>query len=230
MSVISGVNGAVYWNEEITDTADAGTITFSSGDGTIISTGINFLTEGYLDSMFVTISGAASTGNNQTVTFASISSGGTTVTVATGETLVLSVNDTGVITFLEAEPGYEEAGFYNWTVNYKVNLLDTTAFDTSSGGRSYLTGITDWTASADKFFLTTTNPVDEWLGETVKVRFFLNYVATPSTGSPSQYYEGNTIVTGIDVGTPVDALVTHNIGFQGVGALTLTTRTTAWNS
>lgn len=230
MPVISGVNGAVYWNEEITDTAVAGTITFSSGDRTIISTGINFITERYLENMFVTISGAASTGNNKTVTFANISSGGTTVTVATGETLVLSVNDTGVITFLEAEPGYEEAGFYNWTVNHKVTLLDTTAFDTSSGGRSYLASITEWTASADKYFLTTTNPVDDWLEGIVKVRFFLNYVATPSTGSPSQYYQGNTIVTGIDVGTPVDALVTHNISFQGVGALTLTTRTTAWNS
>jgi len=238
MAVISGVNGAVYWNEGLTDTAVANSIVFSSGDKTITastaggvsSTGIlNFVTEGYKGGMLVTLSGAGTTENNRTFTISTVSSGVITVSEAVTSSTGTGETDTGVITMLEAEPGYQEAGFHNWTVNYKIGLLDTTAFDTSSGGRSYLTNITDWTASADKYFLSTGNPVNDWLGETVKARFFMKYVASPSSTDAARYYEGNTIVTGIDMGTPVDALITQGISFQGVGALTPTTRVTAWN-
>lgn len=237
MAVISGVNGAVYWNEELTHPALANSITFGAGttgatDQTITSstaggaTGkIDFETEGYSVGMLIKVSGATSSGNNRIFTINTVSSGVLTVNEA-----VTTGTDTGVITFLETEPGYEEMGFYNWATNYKVDLLDTTAFDTSSGGRSYISSITNWTASADKYFLSTGNAINDWLGETVKIRFFLNYVSIPSTSSPSHYYEGNTIVTGIDQGTPVDALITQNIGFQGVGALTLKTKTAAWNT
>jgi len=38
------------------------------------------------------------------------------------------------------------------------------------------------------------------------------------------------LVTGIDETTPVDALVTQNLSFQGKGALTLTTKTNDWNT
>jgi len=224
MAVISGINGAVYWNEELTDTGSASDIIFSSGDGTIVSDlDIDFETKGFKAGMLVTVAG--STGNDGTYTINTVSSG----TLTVDEAVTSSTGELNVITFTEAEPGYEEAGFYNWTVNYKIDLMDATVFDTSSGGRTYLTSITSWTASADKYFLTTANVVNDWLGETVKARFFLNYVTTPSTGSPSQFYEGNTIVTGIDVGTPVDALVSQNISFQGVGALSLKTQTQAWN-
>jgi hypothetical protein len=122
----------------------------------------------------------------------------------------------------------EEAGFYNWAISYKVDIFDATAFDTSSGGRSYIPSITSWTAKADKYFLSTGNNVSGWLGYPIKARFFLKYVASPSATDATRFYEGDTIITGIDQGTPVDALITQSIGFQGVGALTLQTQTTAW--
>jgi len=237
MAVISGVNGAVYWNEGLTSIAIPDSISFSTGNEIISSTGngaassgiLNFVDEGYKEGMLITLSNAATTENNRTFTIVEPVTSGT-ITVSSGEGLVTSTGDASTgITFLEAEPGYEEAGFYNWAIDYKIDLFDATAFDTSSGGRSYVPSITSWTAKADKYFLSTGNAVNDWLGDTVKARFFLNYVAIPSTGDASQYYEGNTIVTGINIGTPVDALITQGISFQGVGALTLTTRTTAWN-
>ena len=236
MAVISGVNGAVYWNEGLTDIAVANSIVFSSGDSTITastaggvsSTGIlNFVTEGYKGGMLVTLSGATPTENNRTFTIGTVTTRVMTVNEAVTDS---SGTSTGIIVFTEAEPGYQEAGFHNWTVSYKIGLLDTTAFDTSSGGRSYITDITEWTASADKYFLSTGNPVNDWLGETVKARFFMKYVASPSSTDAARYYEGNTIVTGIDMGTPVDALITQNISFQGVGALTPRTRVTGWST
>jgi len=238
MAVISGVNGAVYWNEEITDTAVANSIVFSSGKtitsstaGGVAPSGIlNFVTEGYKGGMLVTLSGAGTTENNRTFTINTVAAKVITVSEAVTSSTGAGNTDTGVITMLEAEPGYQEAGFHNWAINYKVDLLDKTAFDTSSGGRSYLTNITDWTASADKYFLSTGNPVNDWLGDTVKARFFMKYVASPSSTDAARYYEGDTIVTGIDMGTPVDALITQGISFQGVGALTPTTRVTGWST
>ena len=239
MGVISGVNGAVFWNEGLTNTTLANTIIFSSGDKTITSSTdggvgssgvIDFETTGYKTGMLFTLSGAGTTENNRIFTISTISSGTITVSESVTSSTGTGETDTGAITFLEAEPGYPEAGFYNWAINYKVDLLDKTNFDDSSGGRSYLASIKDWTAKADKYFLSTGNAVNDWLGENVKARFFMNYVASPETTNASHYYEGNTIVTGIDIGTPVDALITQGISFQGVGTLTPQTRDWTWNT
>ena len=238
MAVISGVNGAVYWNEGLTGTAVANSIVFSSGktitsstEGGVSSTGIiDFVAIGYKNNMLFTLSGAGTTENNRIFTISTVSTGVMTVVEDVTSSTGPGDTDTGVITFLEAEPGYQELGFYNWAINYKVDLLDKTNFDTSSGGRSYIASIKDWTAKADKYFLSTGKAVNDWTGENVKARFFMNYVASPGATDASHYYEGNTIVTGIDIGTPVDALITQGISFQGVGTLTPQTRDWTWNT
>jgi len=235
MAVISGINGAVFWNEGLTSTGVAdsivfdpvGTITSSTDNGADTPDILNFVTEGWKAGMLVTISGAVPTDNNRTFTIDSVTTGVITVPETVTDS---SGSYAGAIVFTEAEPGYQEAGFHNWTINYKVDLHDTTAFDTSSGGRSYVVSMTDWTASAEKYFLSTGNPVNDWLGDTVKARFFMEYASTPSATDVARYYEGNTIVTGIDVGTPVDALISQSISFQGVGTLATTTKVTGWST
>ena len=243
MAEISGENGAIYFNEEITDTALANSITFDAGttgdteDQTITSstdygaTGIiDFETEGYTVGMLVTISGC-STGfaaNNRTFTINTVSSG-----VLTVDEAVTTGTATGTPVFLEEEPGVTVLGFYNWTLSQTADTLETTNFDNSSGGRNYIPGLTSWTATADKYFQTANNEVDDWVGETCKIRLFLNYVVqttgAPSTGNPSQYWEGDTVVTGLDETTPVDALVSQSISLQGDKALTLKTQTDPWS-
>jgi len=236
MAVISGENGAVYFNEELRNEALADSITFSTGGGvyTITSstdsgaTGvINFEDEGYTTGMLVGITGCSSgssTGNDRIYTINVV----TTDTLTVAEA-VIAGSDTGAPVFLEAEPGVEVLGFYNWTLSQSADALETTNFDNSSGGRNYIPGLTGWTATADKYFLDANNEIDDWLGQTVEIRLFLNYVATPSTGSPSQYWDGDTVVTGIDETTPVDALVTQSISFQGDKALTLKTQDDPWS-
>lgn len=245
MAEISGENGQVYFNEGITNTATSGTLVFSTGGtiesstacGTTSGPFIDFETEGYVIGMLVEVSGCikdvpssgTTTGNNRIFTITDVSSGVLTVSEA-----VSSGNpeaSTGV-TFLEAEPGITVLGFFNWTLSHTGDTLETTDFDNSSGGRSYIAGLTGWTATADKHFLIANNEVDDWVGTAVEIRLFLNYLSstsTPSTGSPSRYWKGDTIVTGIDETTPVDALVDESISFQGDGALTLKTQTRPWN-
>lgn len=241
MAELSGENGAVYFYEDITNTALANTIIFSSGDKTITSSTaggvgssgkIDFATTGYKAGMLFDLSGAGTTENNRIFTIDTVTSG--TITVDEGITSSTGTGDTdtGEIVFLEAEPGIQVLGFYNWSLSHTGDVLETTDFDDSSGGRSYIAGLTSWTVTADKHFLTENNEVDDWVGGTCKLRLFLNYLSstsTPSTGSPSQYWEGDTIVTGIDETTPVDALVDQSISFQGDKALTLKTQTKLWN-
>lgn len=235
MAEISGENGAVYFNEEITPTVTSGNIFFSTGK-TITSSGaiLNFEDEGFVAGMLIEVAGCtkdvatsgSSTANNRTFTISTVSSGVLTVSEA-----VVKANpeaSTG-LTFTEAEPGIPVLGFYNWTLSYTGDVLETTSFSNSSGGRSYIPGLTGWTATADKHFLTANNEIDDWLGQTVEIRLFLNYVATPSSGSPSQYWKGDTVVTGLDETTPVDALVDQSISFQGDNALTLKTQDDPWS-
>jgi len=241
MAVISGENGAVYFNAEITDTATGGNITFYSTStgltsNTIVSSSgttgyINFETREYSAGMLVTISGCSTGGtpdvsaNNRTFTISAVSSGQLEVS----ETVTSGNDTTGNPTFTEAEPGIEVLGFYNWSLSYSGDVLETTNFDNSSGGRNYIPGLTSWTATADKHFLTANNEIDDWIGGTREIRLFLNYVATPSSTDSSQYWKGDTVVTGIDETTPVDALVTQSISFQGDKALTLKTQTDPWS-
>ena len=228
ISEITGEYGAVYFNEEITDTATTGTLVFSTGK-TINSCGasaMNFVSEGYTTGMLVTVSGCTtSTGNNKTFTITAVTSGQLTV----NETVLAANPEAGAVVFTEAEPGIPVLGFYNWSLSYTCDTLETTDFDDSTGGRSYIAGLTGWTATADKHFLTSNNEVDDWIGEAREIRLFTKYVASPSTGNPAYYFDGDTVVTGLDMTTPVDALINQSISFQGDKALTVRTQTQAWN-
>ncbi len=227
MAEISGENGAVYYNEELTDTATSGTLVFSTGK-TITSCGsdVNFEDKGYVAGMLVTVEDCAtSSGNNRIFTISAVSTDSITVS----EAVAAAAPEAAEVTFTEAEPGIPVLGFYNWTLNYTGDVLEKTNFDDSTGGRSYLAGLTSWTATAEKHFLSTVRETEDWLGTAVEIRLYLNYVATPTTGAPSQFWDGDTVVTGFDETTPVDALINQSISFQGDRALTLKTQTDPWS-
>lgn len=233
MAELSGELGAVYYNEEIASTGTTGTLHFSTGK-TITSSGedINFSSGNYSSGMLVTVAGCTTaTGNNRIFTITAVTTGVLTVS----ETVASSSGaEAGAVTFTEAEPGLAVFGFYNWTLSYTGDVLETTDFDDATSGRSYIPGMTTWTATAEKHFLSGVRETEDWLGTAVEIRLYKNYVATPSTGTsstscPSQYYKGDTVVSGFDETTPVDALISQSISFQGDGALTLKTQTKAWN-
>jgi len=225
---LSGQYGAVYYNAELTNTSTTGNIYFSTG-GTITSSGneINFETEGYSTGMLVAVSGCTtSTSNNRIFTITGVSSGQLTVS----EPVAAAEPEAGAVTFTEAEPGIQVLGFFNWTLNYVSDVEETSKFEDSSGSRTYIPGLTHWTATAEKYFVTTDVTVNSWVGQTAEIRLFTKYVASPTTGDPAQYWAGDTVVTGLDETVPVDALITQSISFQGDKALTLTTKTNSWNT
>lgn len=232
---ISGENGAVYFNEEITDTATTGTLVFTTGK-TITSCGgvLNFESEGYTTGMLVTLSGCtynlsstgdATTANNRIFTFTAVSTDSVTVS----EAMVAADAEAGAVKFTEAEPGVPVLGFYNWSLSYAGDALETTNFDHTSGERTYIAGMTSWTVAADKYFQSANNEVDDWVGGTCEIRLFTKYASTPSGSDISQYWKGDTVVTGLDETTPVDALISQGISLQGDGTLELKTQSDPWS-
>ncbi|MBA7526144.1 hypothetical protein ES705_18305 [subsurface metagenome] len=177
--------------------------------------------------MLVQVSGC-STGvaaNNRIFTLTASSTNSITVE----EAVLVAAPENNEVTFTEWEPGIEVLGFYNWTLSQSADALETTNFDNSSGGRNYIPGLTGWTATADKHFLTADNEIDDWVGQTCEIRLFTKYVAVSTSSDPSIYWKGDTVVTSLDMTTPVDALITQSISFQGDRSLTLKTQTDPWS-
>jgi len=99
----------------------------------------------------------------------------------------------------------------SWTLSYAGDALETTNFDNSSGGRSYIPGLKGWSGSYDCFFSTGNVLVPGTTG---------TVVLTISTGTGAYAWTGGIVITGMDVSTPIDGIVTQSYSFQGTGALT----------
>lgn len=101
----------------------------------------------------------------------------------------------------------------SWTLNRKADLYDSTNFDDSTGGRSYVSGFTDWSGSFEGFFSTGNSAVP---GDSATV------ILRTSTGTTG-LWTGTAIITGMDVVTGVDGLITQGYTFQGTGTLATST-------
>ncbi len=101
----------------------------------------------------------------------------------------------------------------SWTLSYTGDALETTDFDDSTGGRSYIPGLTGWSGSFDAFYST---------GNT-NVACSTGSIVLRTTTGTAGLFAGGVIITGMDVGNPVDGIATQNYTFQGTGALSLTT-------
>ena len=100
-----------------------------------------------------------------------------------------------------------------WTLNYVAGTHDTTNFDSSSGGKVFIAGVKEWSGSYDCFYSTGNTAVPGTTG-TINLK--------TSTGTVGAW-SGGVIITGMDVTTPVDGVVTQNYSFQGTGLLTAST-------
>jgi len=101
----------------------------------------------------------------------------------------------------------------SWTLSYAGDALETSNFDDSSGGRTYIPGLTGWSGSFDCLYSTgnTAGP-----GSTGAITL------KTTTGTAGLWY-GGIIITGMDVTTPRDGLVTQSYTFQGSGLLATST-------
>lgn len=100
------------------------------------------------------------------------------------------------------------AGVKGWTLNYTCDTAETTDL-ADSGVRTYIAGLTGWTATVEANFdnANTAAPGDS-----------ATLTLTVSTGID---YEGTAICTGLRVNTDVGGVDTVTYEFQGTGTLSV---------
>lgn len=102
---------------------------------------------------------------------------------------------------------------HSWTISYTGDVLETTDFDDSTGGRSYIAGLTGWSGSYDCYYSTGNTAIP---GSTGTAYF-------RTTTGVAGVWNGTIFITGMDVTTPIDGIVTQTYTFQGSGALATST-------
>ena len=225
MAELAGKTGALYYS---TATIRAKTISVISADNSFNDSGGGFVSAGFTAADKIVSIGYDDGNNNGLFT---ISGGGVAAGKLTCDGTALVDESAGnEATIVTAPDDAQLLGFFNWTIDTTTDLTEITAFeDGIAGAKVYLPTLVDWTAAAERYWLTNQN-LDSFLGTEKWVRFFVKWVATPSGGDPSYYYEGMCEVSGNSIETPVGDVVKETLTFQGDGALTLVTRTSAWDT
>lgn len=107
------------------------------------------------------------------------------------------------------------AGIKSWTLDYTVDILDTTDFadsGTSPYSRTFVPGLSGWSGSFEGY--KTTSPIT--LGTSS------SSITLRLEEDGSRYWEGQAFITGIHANTAVDGIVTYAYDFQGTGDLDVT--------
>ena len=214
MAKVPGKVGALYYRKA---RIQAITIAFNDNDpsaDTITDSGNGLVTAGFEAGDHIVVSG--STSNDGTYLAATVVAG--TVTLDPADTLTDEVAG-DLVTIVEALPGSVAAAFYNWTLDIGGDVVECTTFD-SDGWREYIATLRDWTATAEKYWVSDSNQ-DDWIGTEMLVRFFTRYDASPDVTN-AFFYEGYALVTGLSTAAPVGELVTQTLTFQGTPKATLT--------
>ena len=104
----------------------------------------------------------------------------------------------------------EETGINSWTLHYELKALDVRDF-ADAGDPSRIAGIKDWNGTAKGF----KDGAPAGLG--------LYRVQLKESDTANQLWEGDAVITSIDVTTDVDGAVQYSYTFEGAGTLTLAT-------
>ena len=118
------------------------------------------------------------------------------------------------------------AAVRNFSIELTRDTIETTTMSAASDSRTYLTGLSTWSGSADIYFdpvastghlavHTVLNPTSGTVGQgTLTFEGFL----ADATGK----FAGEVIITGFTVNATMDGMVEASISFQGSGPCTFT--------
>ncbi len=222
MAEIHGNQGSIFYRSGYL--ADDGIAFVDSGPDTLTHDLNGFVTAGFVAGDTFSVAGSDSNDDEYTIAGGGVAAG--TITLIGGDTLVAEAAGDDII--MQTVPGTQMGGFFSWTLSWDAEMHDVTDY-TDGGVRTFMGGLTTWTVSAEKFWLTGGAAADTepQPGDTHYLRFFVVYTATPNV-TTNYFYEGSAICSAVSATTPVDAIVNGTISWQGTSTLAWTTRTTAW--
>jgi len=112
----------------------------------------------------------------------------------------------------QVDAASEVTGIKSWTLDYTVDVLETTDFD-DAGVKSYVVGCSGWSGTFEGL----KDGVPLGLAGTA-----VN-IALKETQTSTQKWTGSAFITGVSANTSNDGVVTYSYTFQGTGALTIPT-------
>ena len=110
--------------------------------------------------------------------------------------------------------GSDVAGIKSWTLDYTVDILDTTDFAdgaATNAARTFVPGLSTWSGSFTGF----KDGAPQGLGFTTAITLTLEESETAT-----QKYSGSAWITGQHITTSVDGTVDYTYDFQGTSELT----------
>ena len=111
----------------------------------------------------------------------------------------------------QVDAAAEVVGVKSWTIDYEVDALETTAFD-SVGVRAYIPGCSGWKGAFEGYKTGAPLTIGSELA-----------LALKESQTATQKFTGQAIITGLHaVGSHV-GLITYAYDFQGTAALTIPT-------
>ena len=131
---------------------------------------------------------------------------------------VCSSTSVGGTIFGTGSAGGVAATVRNWSINETADTIeDTTMTDTS---RTYQVGLKSWNGSMTCFWdeSDTSGQVALTIGASVTL-----HLLPEGTTTGDVDYTGSAIITSIGISVPTNGMIERTIGFQGTGALTITT-------
>jgi hypothetical protein len=185
-------------------------LVFAAADSSVSNSDSLFVTSGFVDDQKVRIYG--STSNNGAQLIHSVAAG----KIVFEGSVVNETPASAVLIYSDA-PGTQMTGFYQWSLDSKIDLLKATDF-ADAGVNTYIVGDAGWTATAQAHWMTDED-VEQYIGAELFVRFFVKYSAAPSAPAPVYLYEGLSLVTGISVDCKVGDLVQRPLTFSGIGPI-----------
>ena len=119
----------------------------------------------------------------------------------------------GNITFA-SEPQNLDLNVRSWSLDYVADTLDTTDF-TSTGDRTFISGLRSWSGTFEAFLDGTTTPL------TNSSDMGISGIITLQSAS-GRIYLGTMILSGMHPSVTVDGVNTVTVDFQGTDNLLIT--------
>ena len=118
------------------------------------------------------------------------------------------LSGTGGMVYIGADIG----GIKSWTLDYTIDMLDTTDFtdgNTTNSQRTFIPGLSSWSGSFEGY----KDGAPQGLGFSSSVTLKLEEDGT-------YFWTGSAYITGLHESSSVDGVITISYDFQGTGELT----------
>jgi len=193
--------------------------TLAATSSTLVDSAKQFLVQGFVSGMTLTIAGGANDGVVVNITDL------TDEIMTVAEALTPEAEGSSV-TIATPIYGCQLLGFKQWSGSNGIEKVDATCFEDYPFRRHKLT-VKDWSATFDGFWFSVER--DSWLGRNLHLFLFQRFTLTPGAGDLAIYWSGDASVDGIPTdGGAVDTMVNESMTVKGNGALVENVKTTAW--